>query len=161
MVVHFETVSKIINHYNSKKRVCHFSTYYIWNLIAQKKMYFDIHIFSSSSRLRYHTWSIKGATETLFTYLILSLIEFLLIFLFNIDFSEKLEIPLKKHPVCPLGRCWFKSIPVSWKRVATKSINVIVLIQGNAFSKLVLDEIMLEDINHDHKELKNLKEVFL
>ena len=79
----------------------------------------------------------------------------------NIDFSEKLEIPLKKHPVCPLGRCWFKSIPVSWKRVATKSINVIVLIQGNAFSKLVLDEIMLEDINHDHEELKNLKEVFL
>ena len=157
MVVHFETVSKIINHYNSKKRVCHFSTYYIWNLIAQKKMYFDIHIFSSSSRLRYHTWSIKGGYRNVI-HIFNSQFDRVSI---NIDFSEKLEIPLKKHPVCPLGRCWFKSIPVSWKRVATKSINVIVLIQGNAFSKLVLDEMMLEDINHDHKELKNLKEVFL
>ena len=121
MVVHFETVSKIINHYNSKKRVCHFSTYYIWNLIAQKKMYFDIHIFSSSSRLRYHTWSIKGGYRNVI-HIFNSQFDRVSI---NIDFSEKLKIPL--FFVATLFQDTVKSIPVSWKRVATKNINVIVL----------------------------------
>ena len=121
MVVHFETVSKIINHYNSKKRVCHFSTYYIWNLIAQKKMYFDIHIFSSSSRLRYHTWSIKGGYRNVI-HIFNSQFDRVSI---NIDFSEKLKITL--FFVATLFQDTVKSIPVSWKRVATKNINVIVL----------------------------------
>ena len=121
MVVHFETVSKIINHYNSKKKSMSFQYLLYLKLdSSEENVFWYSHIFiifeAQISYLEH-----KGGYRNVI-HIFNSQFDRVSI---NIDFSEKLKIPL--FFVATLFQDTVKSIPVSWKRVATKNINVIVL----------------------------------
>ena len=81
----------------------------------------------------------------------------------NMDFSEKLKIPLKKEPQ---SVHWSGAKIIVHFHILKKGSNKEYyylsdqLIQDHAFSYLVLDE-MLEDINHNQKGMKHLERVFL
>ena len=121
MVVHFETVSKIINHYNSKKKSMSFQYLLYLKLdSSEENVFWYSHIFiifeAQISYLEH-----KGGYRNVI-HIFNSQFDRVSI---NIDFSEKLKITL--FFVATLFQDTVKSIPVSWKRVATKNINVIVL----------------------------------